>query len=78
MNNAGNKIRNLVLIIGILVALFAGILSVFLNNRNEPVTQPAAQESKIANETKSSVLTGILSLAFKSGLDLVQVVRNSK
>ena len=58
MDLTGKKIRNLVLIVGIVVALFAGILSLYLSNQEaEPVTEPAAQESKLTTETKSSMLT---------------------
>lgn len=77
MKRTGTKLRDLLLVIGIVVALFAGILSAVIYYNSDPVTEPATQESKISNENQSTILTGILSLAFKNGLELVQIVRDS-
>jgi len=77
MKSTGNKKRDLVLVIGIVVALFAGVLSAYIYYKSEPVTEPSAKESKISTDTQSSMVTGIMSLVFKNGLELVQVVRNS-
>jgi len=77
MKKTGNKIRDLILLIGILVAIFAGFYSAYNSSEGELVTEPAQQESKISNETSGSLVTGILTLVFKNGLELVQIMRES-
>lgn len=77
MKKSRTKIRDLILLIGVLVAIFAGIYSAYHSLEKEPVTEPAQQESKISNETTGSLVTGILALVFKNGLELVQVMRES-
>jgi len=77
MKSTSFKIRDLILLAGVIVAILVAIFAASTSFTNEPGVDPAKQESSITNEATGSLATGIFALVFKNGLELIQVLKES-
>jgi len=78
MKTTSFKFRDYVLLAGVIVAILIGVYTAYSSFKNPPVTQPAQQESNLSNETTGSLTSGVFTLVFKNGLELIRVIRDSK